>query len=290
MEVLDLQLQIGQRDGELTVFMQSPTQNASFQVAFPFEAVEWQQEWRRQFLAFHDPANTAVTADAVSNFGTGLHQALSEWLALPGCDLLRQSLSNHPGLPLRLSFTGEDAARLEQLPWELIFPDRNCWRLIKKSEPNKVHTPKHSRRPRILVIAGEIAAGALDQELDRLRQLSRQGRIDLELLNGSACTLVALKNNSVPDKVGILFFSDTRRQIPPEGTDADRRRQLGYSCCLHRRSAAMTMGCHWLSSIAVVVWTWPAAGDCRGAVGALFPRTRAMCCRFKGFLGAFGIP
>ena len=218
MEVLDLQLQIGQRDGELTVFMQSPTQNDSFQVAFPFEAIEWQQEWRRQFLAFHDPANTAVTADAVSNFGTGLHQALSEWLALSECDLLRQSLSNHPGLPLRLSFTGEDAARLEQLPWELIFPDRNCWRLIKKSEPNKVHIPKHSRRPRILVIAGETAAGALDQELDRLRQLSRQGRIDLELLNGSACTLVALREQlSARQGWDALFFLGHSERDPTGG-------------------------------------------------------------------------
>ena len=193
MEVLDLQLQIGQRDGELTAFMQSPTQNDAFQVAFPLGAVEWQQEWRRQFLAFHDPANTAVTADAVSNFGTGLHQALSEWLGLPECDLLRQALSNHPGLPLRLSFTGEGATRLEQLPWELIFPDRNCWRLIKKCKLNKVTAPKRSRRPRILVIAGETDAGALDHELGRLSQLSRQGRIDLQLLNGSACTLAALR-------------------------------------------------------------------------------------------------
>ena len=239
MEVLDLQLQIGQRHGELTVFMQSPTQNDSFQVAFPFEAVEWQQEWRRQFLAFHDPANTAVTADAVSNFGTGLHQALSEWLALPECDLLRQSLSNHPGLPLRLSFTGEDAARLEQLPWELIFPDRNCWRLIKKSELNKVHTPKHSRRPRILVIAGQTAAGALDQELDRLGQLSRQGRIDLELLNGSACTLVALREqlNARPRLGCTLLPRTLGDRSHRRWTDAHRRRQLGYSCCVRRRSA-----------------------------------------------------
>ena len=218
MEVLDLQLQIGQRDGELTAFMQSPTQNDSFQVAFPFGAVEWQQEWRRQFLAFHDPANTAVTADAVSNFGTGLRQALSEWLALPECDLLRQALSNHPGLPLRLSFTGEGAARLEQLPWELIFPERNCWRLIKKSVPSEGSAPRRSRRPRILVIAGETDAGALDHELERLKQLSRQGRIDLQLLNGSACTLAALREQlNASQGWDALFFVGHSETDPTGG-------------------------------------------------------------------------
>ena len=80
MEVLDLQLQIGQRHGELTVFMQSPTQNDSFQVAFPLK----QSNGNRNGAANSrdtTQVNTVVTADAVSNFGTGLHQPLvNGWL------------------------------------------------------------------------------------------------------------------------------------------------------------------------------------------------------------------
>ena len=108
MGVLDLQLQQQQSGGEITAFWVSPSGNGSFHVAPPAEAIEWQQEWRRQFIAHHDPGNTAaVSGDAVRTYAAGLTQALADWLARPECQPVRLALGGYPRLPLRVRLDGD---------------------------------------------------------------------------------------------------------------------------------------------------------------------------------------
>jgi hypothetical protein len=194
MGALDLQLQQQQSGGELTAFLVSPSGNDSFRVAPPAEAIEWQQEWRRQFIAHHDPATgVAVSGDAVRTYGAGLAQALADWLALPECQPLRQALSDHPGLPLRLRLEGDQAFALERLPWELLAPERPLWRLVSAQRRNNHPRPQHSRRPRLLVVVGDAEDLNLEQELQRLEQLRQRGRLDLRVLQGAGSNLVALR-------------------------------------------------------------------------------------------------
>ena len=172
MGALDLQLQQQQSGGELTAFLVSPSGNDSFRVAAPAEVIEWQQEWRRQLIAHHDPATrAAVSGDAVRTYAAGLAQALTDWLALPECPPLRQALSDHPGLPLRLRLDGDQAFALERLPWELLSPERPLWRLVSAQRSNSQPRPQRSRRPRLLVVVGDAEGLNLDQELQRLEEL-----------------------------------------------------------------------------------------------------------------------
>ena len=193
MGVLDLQLQQQQTGGELTAFLVSPSGNDSFCVAPPAEAIEWQQEWRRQFLAHHDPSNRAVSADAVRSYAAGLAQALADWLALPDCLPLRQALSDHPGLPLRLRLEGDQAFALERLPWELLAPERPLWRLVSAHRSNGQLRPQRSRRPRLLVVVGDAEGLNLQLELQRLEQLRQRGRLELQVLQRAGSNLVALR-------------------------------------------------------------------------------------------------
>ena len=108
--VVDLQLQQQQADGPLTVFVVTPSARENAVVEPPAEALEWQAEWRRQFLAFHDPAAAAVSADAVRDFSAGLCRALAAWLEQSSCSRLREVLLEHPELPVRLRIDGEGSA------------------------------------------------------------------------------------------------------------------------------------------------------------------------------------
>lgn len=196
MTALDLQLQQQQPGGQLTAFVQAPSGNASFLVPAPLEVIEWHQEWRRQFLAHHDPPNPFFSLDAVGNFAAGLSQALADWLALPPCQPLRQALRDHPGLPLRLSLEGNGAFSLERLPWELLVADRPLWRLVPGQRLPAAPRPQRNRRPRLLLVLGDqqlqLAAG-----LERLQSLRDQRRIELEVLCGSNCTLAALRRQLI---------------------------------------------------------------------------------------------
>jgi hypothetical protein len=194
MSALDLQLQQQQSGDELTAFLVSPSGNDSFRVAAPAEVIEWQQEWRRQFIAHHDLATrAAVSGDAVRTYAAGLAQALADWLALPECQPLRQALSDHPGLPLRLRLDGDQAFALERLPWELLSPERPLWRLVSAQRSNSQPRPQRSRRPRLLVVVGDAEELSLDQELQRLEELRQRGRLDLQVLRGAGSNLVALR-------------------------------------------------------------------------------------------------
>lgn len=194
MGALDLQLQQQQSGGELTAFLISPSGNDSFRVAPPAEAIEWQQEWRRQFIAHHDPATKApVSGDAVRTYGAGLARAMADWLALPECQPLRKALSDHPDLPLRLNLEGDQAFALERLPWELLASDRPLWRLVgAQCNDNQPRPPQRARRPRLLVVVGDAEELNLEQELQRLEQLRQRGRLDLQVLQGTSSNLVAL--------------------------------------------------------------------------------------------------
>jgi hypothetical protein len=190
---LDLQLQQQQSGAAITAFVVSPSGNNAFLVPPPAAAMEWQQEWRRQFLAHHDPANTAVRADAVSNFAAGLSQALADWLALPECAPLRQALSDHPELPLRLRLEGDGTSALERLPWEVLTPERPVWRLLSSQKGQASLRLQRSCRPRLLVVVGAAHGLDLDAELQQLEELRRKGRLELCRLEGAGCTLVALR-------------------------------------------------------------------------------------------------
>ena len=194
MGVLDLQLQQQQSGGVLTAFWVSPCGNGSFHVAPPAEAIEWQQEWRRQFIAHHDPGNTAaVSGDAVRTYAAGLTQALADWLARPECQPLRLALGDYPGLPLRLRLDGDQAFALERLPWELLAPERPIWRLVTAQRSNGQPRPQRSRRPRLLVVVGDAEGLNLEVELKRLEELRQRGRLELHVLKGADSNLVALR-------------------------------------------------------------------------------------------------
>ena len=193
MGYLDLQLQQQQNGADLTAFVMCPSGNHSYQVAPPSGALEWQAEWRRQFLAHHDKASASVTADAVNNFAAGLMHAMAEWLALPECLPLRQALEDHPSLPLRLRFTGAGAPSLERLPWELVMPDRPVWRLHSYRNDRPTIHSKRPRRPRLLVVVGADEHLDRNRELQRLEDLSCKGRIELCRLEGGTCTLTAIR-------------------------------------------------------------------------------------------------
>jgi len=192
--VIDLQLQQQQAGAPVTVFVRTPSAQETAVVAPPAEALEWQAEWRRQFLAFHDPAAAAVSTDAVRDFSRGLCQALVAWLEQDGCSRLWEVLREQPELPLRLRIDGEGSAALERLPWEQLLPERPLWRL----QPHRsgVSGPRRlarARRPRLLLVVGDESGLRLDAEVERLESLQSSGRVVLRVLRGGGCTLSALR-------------------------------------------------------------------------------------------------
>jgi CHASE2 domain-containing sensor protein len=192
--VIDLQLQQQQAGGPLTVFVVTPSARENAVVEPPAEALEWQAEWRRQFLAFHDPAAAAVSADAVRDFSAGLCRALATWLEQSGCSRLREVLQEHPELPVRLRIDGEGSAVLERLPWEQLLPERLLWRLQPlRSGVSGAQTLPRARRPRLLLVVGDESGLRLDAEVERLENLQSSRRVVLRVLRGGGCTLSALR-------------------------------------------------------------------------------------------------
>ncbi len=192
--VIDLQLQQQQPGGPLTVFLVTPLAQENAVVEPPAEALEWQAEWRRQFLAFHDPAAAVVSADAVRDFSAGLCRALPGWLKQSGCSRLREVLREQPELPVRLRIDGEGSAALERLPWEQLLPERSLWRLQPlRSGGNGAQTLPHARRPRLLLVVGDESGLSLDAEVERLESLQSSRRVVLRVLRGGGCSLSALR-------------------------------------------------------------------------------------------------
>lgn len=219
MIALDLQLQQQQNGDQLNAFVVSPSGQEAFLADVPLQAIEWQQEWRRQFLAHHDPAGTAVSADAVRRYAAGLSRAMSDWLAQPTCLPLQQALQDHPGLPLRLRLEGSELARsLEHLPWELLTPDRPLWRVIRGQRRPDGNQPRRARRPRLLVVAGAGNGLQLGGELERLDALRRQGRLELRLLSGPGCSISALRQQLLdPNGWDALIFLGHSNADPSGG-------------------------------------------------------------------------
>ena len=193
MAVLDLTLKAGEIGGALTAFLVSPSGQESCQLPWPGEALEWQREWQRQFLAHHDPAAAAVSADAVLSFGDQLLRALQGWLGLPECRMLRDALVEHPGLPMRLRLDGDGAKALERLPWSLLWPERPCWLVEPTGQRFDAPAMVQARRPRLLLVVGDETGLRLDGEVEQLAALQRRGRLELLILRGSTCSLSALR-------------------------------------------------------------------------------------------------
>ncbi len=193
--MIDLQVQKQQSGGGVTVFVVTPSSQESAVLESPSEALEWQAEWRRQFLAFHDPAAAAVSADAVRDFSAGVRRALAAWLEQNGCTRIRQALLEQPDLPVRLRIEGEASGALERLPWEQLLPARSLWRLqpLRRGATATQKTFR-ARRPRLLLVVGDEGGLRLDTEVQRLESLQSSRRVVLKVLRGRDCTLSALRN------------------------------------------------------------------------------------------------
>jgi hypothetical protein len=193
--LIDLQLQQPQCGGPITAFVVSPSGQESAVLSAPAEALEWQAEWRRQFLACHDPAAAAVRVDAVRDFGENLSRALRQWFEQSACGPLRQALLEYPQLPVRLRLEGEGAAALERLPWEQLLPERSVWRL-QPSRPGAAGTRvvQRARLPRLLLLVGDEGGLSLEEEVQRLEALQSRKRLELRVLRGERCTLSALRS------------------------------------------------------------------------------------------------
>lgn len=192
-EALDLTLKSARAGEPLTAFLVTPSGQESTQLPWPKEALEWQREWQRQFLAHHDPAGAPVSADAVCSFGANLQQALQDWLALPECRMLRDALSDHPSAPLRLRLEGAASPELERLPWPLLSAERPCWLLEPTSQPPPLAAQVRARRPRVLLVVGAETGLRLDSEVARLSELAQRRRVELRELRGPASTLSGLR-------------------------------------------------------------------------------------------------
>ena len=192
-EVLDLTLKSGRAGEPLTAFLVTPSGQETAQLPWPTEALEWQREWQRQFLAHHDRAGAPVSADAVGSFGANLQQALQDWLALPECRMLRDGLSDHPSAPLRLRLEGAASLELERLPWPLLSSERPCWLLEPTSQPPALAAQARARRPRVLLVVGDETGLRLDSEVACLSELARRRRVELRELRGAASNLSNLR-------------------------------------------------------------------------------------------------
>lgn len=189
---VDLTLKAERRGEALLAFVVTPNGHDTTVVPWPAAALEWQQEWQRQFLAHHEPATAPVRVDAVRRFGDDLIAALRAWLNLPECGLLRQALATYLEAPLRLRLEGAAAADLERLPWQVIAGSRPFWRL----EPATAETLTglhRVRRPRLLLVVGDETGLRLDDEVERLEALQSRGRLELQVLRGGSCGLAALR-------------------------------------------------------------------------------------------------
>ena len=199
MRVIDLKLQRDPGGAGLAAFVSSPLAQESFLAPWPAEALEWLQEWQRQFLAHHDPAAAAVSADAVRDYGVGLSKAMGRWLAAEPCRPLREALTAQPELPLRVRIEGPQSRDLERLPWEVLEGERTIWRLVD-APAAATGRVQRARRPRLLLLVGSEEGLSLEAEVERLEQLQRRGRLELSVLRGGGASLAAIRRALVEAK------------------------------------------------------------------------------------------
>lgn len=218
MNAIDLKLQSHQSGAGLSAFVSSPSTQDSFLAPWPTEALEWQQEWKRQFLTHHDPAAAAVSADAVRDYGNGLSRSLHEWLLDEACRPLRLALAAHPGLPLRVRISGAHRRDLEYLPWEVMAAERTIWRLVDAA-PSGPSRPMRPHRPRLLLLVGSEDGLSLDREVDLLARLQRQGRLELHTLRGPGSNLAAIRRELLDPRGwdGLVFLGHSEAEVSSGG-------------------------------------------------------------------------
>ena len=191
MNGIDLQLQSNGSRDQLLAFLVSPAGQEAFQVAIPSQLLELQGAWLRRFLAHHDPASPAIPPDVVRDWGLRLTAAMVDWLAQPAWAPLQLALEQQPGLPLRILCQGDTAA-IERLPWEALPLDRPIWRQGQAAAPSPGRSLR-ARRPRVLLLVGLEDGLDLTSEINQLRGLQAQGRIELEVLRGPGSCLGGLR-------------------------------------------------------------------------------------------------
>jgi len=191
MNGIDLQLQSNGSRDQLLALLVSPAGQEAFQVAIPAQLLELQGAWLRRFLAHHDPASPVIPPDVVRDWGLRLTAAMAAWLAQPAWAPLQLVLEQQPGLPLRILCQGDTAA-IERLPWEALPLDRPIWRQGQAAAPSP-GTPLRARRPRVLLLVGLEDGLDLTSEINQLRGLQAQGRIELEVLRGPNSSLGGLR-------------------------------------------------------------------------------------------------
>jgi len=216
MAVLDLQLQAAAANEALTAFLITPNGQESFIAPWPATPLEWQQEWRRQFVAHHDPAGAPVSRDAVRSFSDKLERSLSTWLEGAACAPLQRALLDLPDIPLRVRLEGAASAPLADLPWERLAPERPVWRLIPRTVQHSPR-PQRARRPRVLLVVGDETGLSLDAELLQLQSLANRGRLELEQLRGDSSNLQVLRQSLLNARGwdALIFFGHS--EADPNG-------------------------------------------------------------------------
>ncbi|MEB3331812.1 MAG: hypothetical protein VKI83_04915 [Synechococcaceae cyanobacterium] len=189
MSCIDLQIQ-GNGDGApITVVVASRGGAEALTVELPAGLRALHQAWLRRFLHHHDPATAAIPAEVVLDYSLRLQSALAEWLQEPSWRSLQQALADQPDDPLRIRIQGS-GSWLERLPWEELPFERPIWRLQgSSSQSRRQPLLRMQRTPRMLLLVGDEAALPLEQEITQLEQLQRQGRISLQILRGSGCSI-----------------------------------------------------------------------------------------------------
>jgi hypothetical protein len=190
MRAIDLNLQDATEPGQLDAFLISPSGSDAFRITIPPQLAALHQAWLRRFIAHHDPAAALVPADVVANYAVRLTSAMLDWLAQPHWQPLRRTLDQLPGLPLRLRCSTTNPL-IERLPWEALPLERPIWRLAPLGPATA--TARSPRRPRMLLLVGAEDDLNLQDEIDRLSRLHREGRIALTTLRGQRSCLGDLR-------------------------------------------------------------------------------------------------
>ncbi len=192
MNTIDLELQTQNPTQSITAYVVSQRGNhALHNLSLPADLDTALRLWQRSFLAHHDPSRPHIPTDVVRTHGLKLSRALIQWLKDPCWLPLHQALLAQPGCPLRVRCE-DSTGLLERLPWEVIPLERSLWRSgateLEQAQPHLQH-----RRPHLLLLVGDESTLPLEKDISRLERLRRQGRIKLQVLRGSACSLAGIR-------------------------------------------------------------------------------------------------
>lgn len=210
----------------LEVFLSAPSRQEAFLVKTPDALLELHSLWRQRFLRHHDPAFPwPEGAAVVTSYSERMLQGLEAWLAEPAWLALAQVLQSLPQCPLALRVEGV-AEAIRALPWEALPLQRPIWRLDQHpvASVDRPRPGPRARQPRILLLLGSEQGLDLSNEVERLQQLQRSGRIGLKVQRGSTSSpsqlrqalgqatgwdaLLFLGHSSSGPKGGALHFGD----------------------------------------------------------------------------------